>query len=41
LATLQRKRKEYAHLVNQAFGRGMTTMDAQVSGLALIVMLIN
>jgi hypothetical protein len=31
LTTLARKRKEYAQLVEQAFGRGMTPTDAQVS----------
>lgn len=31
LTTLARKRKEYAQLVEQAFGRGMTPQDAQVS----------
>ena len=30
LTTLARKRREYAQLVEQAFGRGMTPADAQV-----------
>lgn len=37
LTTLARKRREYAQLVEQAFGRGMTPADAQVSSMKVSV----